>query len=245
MALPSIVFDMDDTLYDLMESFARTHRALFAGRTDADPETIYIASRKYSDLVADLLAQGRISTEQEFPYRFRRAYADFGVSLSLEDLQGFERLYRAFQKEIRIPEGIVAMLEGLGRRGVLYAVLSNGRHSSQWAKIEALGLTRYIPRDRIFISQDLPAAKPDPRAFRAVEDALGLDPGNSWYVGDNFPSDIVGAFAAGWHSIWFNHRGHPFPEGTTVDGRAVIPDFEVHTVEELSALLDSIIDSAA
>ena len=62
---------------------------------------------------------------------------------------------------------------------------------------------------------------------------MQIDAADSYYIGDTFETDIMGAHSAGWHSIWFNHRKRSMPE---VDFR---PDYEVGSIEELRALLES------
>ena len=38
--MKNIIFDVDDTLYNLMEPFEKAHKELMAARTDADCENI-------------------------------------------------------------------------------------------------------------------------------------------------------------------------------------------------------------
>ena len=47
--MKNIIFDVDDTLYNLMEPFEKAHKELMAARTDADCEELFEASRTYSD----------------------------------------------------------------------------------------------------------------------------------------------------------------------------------------------------
>ena len=73
-------------------------------------------------------------------------------------------------------------------------------------KIEGLGLTRWFAEDHIFISGVIGMQKPDPRAFLHVQQALGLDPAKTWYIGDSPSCDVKGALDAGWHMLFFNRR---------------------------------------
>ena len=43
--MKNIIFDVDDTLYNLMEPFEKAHKELMAARTDADCEKLFEASR--------------------------------------------------------------------------------------------------------------------------------------------------------------------------------------------------------
>lgn len=47
--MKNIIFDVDDTLYNLMEPFEKAHKELMAAHTDADCEELFEASRTYSD----------------------------------------------------------------------------------------------------------------------------------------------------------------------------------------------------
>jgi len=49
-------------------------------------------------------------------------------------------------------------------------------------------------------------AKPDPRPFCLCLDKLGIAPGNSVYVGDDWRIDVCGSEAVGMHPVWLQHR---------------------------------------
>jgi len=53
----------------------------------------------------------------------------------------------------------------------------------------------------VFVSSEIGAEKPDPRAFRAVEKALNLSPKNILHVGDSLEQDYLAAQAAGWQAV--------------------------------------------
>ena len=67
--MKNIIFDVDDTLYDLMEPFERAHKELFAGDTDVECEELFKLSRVYSDEAFYMAREGKISPEEEFAYR--------------------------------------------------------------------------------------------------------------------------------------------------------------------------------
>ena len=59
--MKNIIFDVDDTLYNLMEPFEKAHKELMAARTDADCEELFEASRTYSDEAFCMSREGKIS----------------------------------------------------------------------------------------------------------------------------------------------------------------------------------------
>ncbi|MFZ4440155.1 MAG: HAD family hydrolase [Syntrophales bacterium] len=49
-------------------------------------------------------------------------------------------------------------------------------------------------------------AKPDPLPFRLCLEKLGIAPGDSVYVGDDWRIDVCGSEAVGMHPVWLQHR---------------------------------------
>ena len=83
--MKNVIFDVDDTLYNLMEPFEKAHKELMAARTDADCEELFEASRTYSDEAFCMSREGKISEDEEFAYRVQKTYADVGVEVSKEE----------------------------------------------------------------------------------------------------------------------------------------------------------------
>ncbi len=92
-----------------------------------------------------------------------------------------------------------------------------------------LGLMSRLGLDPYFrtqgLSAELGALKPEPRAFEAMQQKLGLFPGNLVMVGDSWTDDVEGALAVGWTAIWVNRKGLPRPDHD--------PDAELVEVESL------------
>jgi len=113
----------------------------------------------------------------------------------------FAQLWEEFASERRwlaLP-GVQETLTVLAaRRRVRLAVLSNW--DSRLPRIlDGLDLRRNF--SSVFISSEIGAEKPDARAFRAVEKALGLPAEACLHVGDNYAHDYAAARAAGWQAI--------------------------------------------
>lgn len=124
------------------------------------------------------------------------------------------RVYRErVNASIRTVPGARDMLRQLRER---YAVglLTNGPAVAQRGKVEALGLTDAF--DVILISGELPAGKPDSRAFQALVDELGVEPGELVYVGDDVDADIAGATAAGCRAVQVVRDEGPAPDPRAV-----------------------------
>ena len=90
-------------------------------------------------------------------------------------------------------------------------LLTNGPVRAQAAKLDHLGWWNEF--DTVHISGDLPAGKPDRRAFEALLAGLGTEPGETAFVGDHPVEDVGGAAALGIHTVQVLGEGdEPTPE---------------------------------
>ena len=227
--LKAILFDIDDTLYDLSIPFKEAFREFFPGEK-MDLEGAFLASRKYSDLIYDRSLSGEISMAEMYIYRLVNAFRDYGKIIDGPTALQFQSVYEKRQHEIRMTEEMERMLEELSRKMTL-GIITNGPSEHQRDKVRALGVERWIPMERIWISGDLGVGKPHKEIFEAAREKLGLKPEELCFVGDAYGHDILGAKGAGWKAVWFNHRGHQ------ATGE-VMPDYEVRSEQELIALLE-------
>ena len=124
------------------------------------------------------------------------------------------------------------MLGVLSRKMTL-GIITNGPSEHQRDKIRALGVERWIPMERIWISGDLGVGKPHKEIFETARERLGLKPEELCFVGDAYGQDILGAKNVGWQTVWFNHRGRH----ATGD---VTPDYEVRSEQALITLLEEL-----
>jgi len=125
-----------------------------------------------------------------------------------EDLLGkvFIALWEEFASapRWRVLPGVEAALTALAAQSSLrLAILSNWDsrlhrvlHDFPWA--------RHF--ERVFISSEIGVEKPDLRAFRAVESALGLSASACLHLGDSYDHDALAAQHAGWQAILISSK---------------------------------------
>ena len=139
----------------------------------------------------------------------------------IEDLVG--KHMRALLDCAHLPAEHPAVLEELGRTHRI-ALLSNFDHApAAEAMIDDMGLRKYFVH--IAISDKLGWRKPHPRVFLRLVEELGVEPGETLYVGDTYETDVVGAKSAGLDAAWVNPRG--------LEPGEVRPDIEVRGLPEL------------
>nr|WP_269140883.1 HAD family hydrolase [Pectinatus cerevisiiphilus] len=226
---------MDDTLYDLMQPFQNVHKELYIDKTNIDCNELFIKSRIYSDKILELEKKGFISSKDCFYLRIKKTYHDAGITISKKDAELFEVKYRYHQARISLPDIIVKILNLCRKNHILIAILSNGRRQVQYRKILALGLNRWFSDDKIFISEDTGYLKPDINAFKYIEKQLNIISAETWYIGDTYETDIIGAYNAGWKTVWFNHRQRLCPEPTS------LADKEVKSSADLLSAVEKLI----
>ncbi|SHN10703.1 HAD family hydrolase [Gracilibacillus kekensis] len=225
----TIIFDVDDTLYDQALSFHQTFRKLVKeNSTYQELDAIYRASRKYSERLFDQSEKGEITTFEWQTGRFIKALNDFNISISSETASDFNDVYKQQQGRITLFPEIKELLSILKQKGTQLAILTNGEEQHQTMKIKQLELHKWIPEENIFISGSHGIAKPNKEIFDIVTDKLKCDPVETVYIGDSFEKDIIGAKQAGWQAIWMNHRNRKIPKESTV-----FPDLELQHAREI------------
>lgn len=230
----AVIFDVDDTLYDQMVPFQRAYEAAF-GKYNVDLMALYKASRKRSDEVFEASQSGRISMEDMYAYRITKAMEDVGEKINRVEALEFQRIYGKNQGEIKVTEGMQRILEFCKQRKVKLGVITNGPSQHQWKKINSLNLTNWIEKEHIFVSADVGAAKPELAIFNCVQRQMSLEPESTYFIGDSYENDVLGAQKAGWKTIWINRRQHLLlPEEDR-------PDYIVVEEESLFQILEEVI----
>ena len=101
---------------------------------------------------------------------------------------------------------------------------------TQYSRLESAGISHYF--QEIFISEDTGFHKPEKGYFDyCFERIPDFDPAMAMIVGDSLTSDILGGRNAGLRTCWFNRAGRP-PRPD------IVPDFEIHRLEELPDILE-------
>ncbi len=231
-----IIFDVDDTLYDQTQPFKRAFQTLWEKKYQVDVDELYKVSRKYSNQIFDLVMNNTMSVDDSGVYRMRKAMNDFNYQISEEEALQFQLCYRHNQGHITMSETMKAILDYCVNEEVTLAVLTNGMSEHQRKKIAGLGLQKWMDETHFFVSDELRVSKPDAKAFHHIQNKLHLNPEQTYYVGDSYEHDIVGANSAGWKTIYLNRRNNP------VEMFQVKPDYVVNNEEELFSCIQNIVE---
>jgi len=125
--------------------------------------------------------------------------------------------------QIELPRaGVADVLRRLSNDRVLAAAVSNAAFSGRVLRGE---LARHGLADAfrfVLSSADVSSRKPSLPIFETALRRLGVGAAETWFVGDTFEEDIVGAKAAGLQPIWFSNGA---PVDSVIDHLAVVRDW--------------------
>jgi HAD superfamily hydrolase (TIGR01549 family) len=176
--------------------------------------------------IDDLLTKQRAGA-----FTIEDAVQRFMHERGVKDAQPFVDRYKRMAVEMVdsfvIPQPFVRqMLAALRARGVPCAILTNG-----WSPLQQTKAGRVRFEGPVVVSSDVGVQKPEPAAFAALANALGVSAQETAYVGDSPESDVAGALRAGMHAIWFDAEGATYPAALPRPGAVI------HSLAELPGLL--------
>ncbi len=99
---------------------------------------------------------------------------------------------------------VLPTLEGLRAEGLPLGIVSDWGESLPWL-LHHLEIDDYF--QSVVVSSRLGVGKPDPGLFHMALARLGRSPGDSWYVGDTYSKDVLGARGAGMHPFLIDRAG--------------------------------------
>ncbi|MEH6941913.1 HAD family hydrolase [Bacillus sp. JJ722] len=232
----NIIFDLDDTIYDQFSPFQQAYELTFHIDESIDIYKLYIDSRKYSEFVFHLTENGEMDITDMHAYRIQEACKEQGIVVDRADALTFQTEYLNQQSKITVVPEIQQVLNLCKEQGIGIGMITNGPSQHQRMKMKALGLEKWFENERIIISSEVDCAKPNKVIFEMAEKQFELNVNDTYYIGDSFRNDVVGAISAGWKIIWVNQRNH------VTDESEYTPDYIIHDVTELMPLVTSLIE---
>ncbi|MGQ9549105.1 MAG: HAD family hydrolase [Roseiflexus sp.] len=193
--LRAVLFDLDNTLYDLQAHWIACLRHALA------------SASSYAHYDLEMLAQAALAAKvwiEQLPDFLRaQGIADQRI---IDDASA--RYRNIWFDTLTLDPEAPALLTSLGAHYRL-ALVTNGPSWSQRPKIERFRLSSYM--HTIVVSEEVGCAKPDPQIFHIALRALAVTPDEAIFVGDSPEHDLQGAAMAGMRAIWVNRHGAMLP----------------------------------
>lgn len=224
--MPTLIFDADDTLWEnnvLFERVARDFFAWLAHPDEAHARAVHREVEKATVLSHGYGTASFLRTLHATVERIRDRPATAAERAEVEALA----VALAWEEMDLLP-GVPETLATLGRRHVL-RLLTKGQPAEQHAKIAASGLAGHFASVHV-------VPEKDPATYRALVAELGLDPADTWMIGNSPRSDVLAARAAGLHAVFVPHPHTWVHEHAEIDDPAVVT---VAAIGELTRHFDA------
>jgi len=228
--LSAVFFDIDDTLFSSTACAVRARRsaveAMVAAGLDVPVEQ---AAAELEEVVREFTS----NYGHHYDKLILRLHQHLrpGVHPAVVVAAGVVA-YHAMTSRLEPFPDAVAALRALAATSLLRGVISNGFTVKQAEKLVRLGLEDAFSPGAFFISEEIGVAKPHPRVFLLACEALGLEPREALYVGDDPAKDVDPAHEAGlWTCLRRGAGKHAEARG------AHEPDFTLDDLGELPARL--------
>lgn len=193
--IKGIIFDLDDTLYNAQDAYAKALDALKL--SPEDPR--YLDARKS---VKSCLPDKHVSARNRLLY-FKRLCENSNQGSPAKILETMEIYENALREEIQrqwqeLNRG--PLLSWLKSRFKLI-ILTNENTRTQLLKMSVIDPhSEYF--SSILTSEEMGFEKPDPRAFQIALEALELEACECLMIGDSLKNDIWPALNSGIYAVW-------------------------------------------
>lgn len=188
--LDAVIFDLDDTLYS-EKDYVRSGYCKIAE---------HFGKPELADQMWEVFERGGKAIDEVLEANGLESQKDEAL-----------RIYRFQEPDIQLYPGVAEMIARI-RETTKVGIITDGRPVGQWAKIRALG----FQVDAIIVTDELGGIefrKPNPAAFRLMQERLSVPFERMVYVGDNTQKDFIAPENLGMRTIWFRNPDGIYNKG--------------------------------
>ena len=195
--ITTVIFDMDDTLYDEAEYCKSGFRAVAEFIEKQTKKTS--AERIFNEFWAQF-------TAGNYTKVFNTALEKLSISYDKEFIIKMVKVYRSHEPKITLPADSFDVLEKLSKKYKL-ALLTDGFLPAQQLKVQALKIEKYF--ECIIYTEELGREfwKPSTVGFEKIVEKLDIDPKTVVYVADNAKKDFIAPNKLSFFSIQITRPG--------------------------------------
>lgn len=226
--ITTVVFDLDDTLYDEIEYCKSGFEAVadFLAKELEAPA----AERIFKALWERFTAGNRRST-------FDAALDELGIKHDGKFVQQLVDIYRSHVPNLTLPHDSRDVLCELGAKYTL-ALLTDGFLPAQKLKVQSLGIEGFFKC--IVYTEQLGREywKPSPAGFEKIIEMLDTKPENMVYIADNEKKDFIAANKLGFATVQLIRPARLHTSVCAEIGAKA--QFVIHEIRQLPTLLDGL-----
>jgi len=223
--ITTVIFDLDDTLYDEID-FCRS------GLRAAAPHIAALSDAHSAEAVFAIIWKCFITGD--CGSTFNVALAQLGIPCDGPLIHKLVEVYRTHMPTLTLPPESRAVLEDLKNKYTL-GLLTDGYLPTQRLKVQALGIEHYFRA--IAYTEELGREfwKPSPRGFEKLLEELGARPEETVYVADNETKDFIAPNRLGLLTIQLRRPSGLYRKPSPLAEAA--PRVRIGTIGELAGVL--------
>jgi len=231
-----VLFDMDGTLIQTMQTSEQTWQAAFTQLLPLHQLDPTILGQIMRDVYASYKKEIAGDSEKQrwdrlHPFEVRTeivkqvlARAGKGsVPLATSIVQSYEALRDSHRS---LTPFALETLGQLRQRNIRLALLTNGNATYQHRKLEQHHLVPYF--NCLLIEEEFGVGKSDVRIYQAALEQLHLHADETWMIGDNLSFDIATPQQLGIFTLWFDPQKKGLPVHENIS-----PDRTLHTLPDV------------
>jgi putative hydrolase of the HAD superfamily len=226
--ITTVVFDLDDTLYDEIEYCESGFRAVaeFLAELPGAPPAVRI----FGALWEQFAAGNRTKT-------FNAALDELDMSYDDKRIGELVNVYRSHIPNIKLPQDSRDVLCELRAKYTL-ALLTDGFLPAQKFKVQSLGIEKYFKC--IVYTEQLGREfwKPSPAGFEKIIETINARPESTVYIADNEKKDFIAPNKLGFLTIQLIRHTRLHTSVSAESGAKA--RFIIHKISQLPALLDGL-----
>lgn len=199
MFFDSVIFDLDNTLYDYDYTHSKSIEIVIDEITKFSGINKDICFRVYNESNKSLKSELNNTAASHSKF--------ISIKLTIEklnlnmDVLELDKLYwDNFFNIIKLNYGVIQFLEYLSSKNINMYILTDYTIKEQFLKLEHLSIRKYF-KD-IISSEEVGIEKPSKKSFLYTLNKIKSD--KVIMIGDNIEKDINGAYACGIYPFWFN-----------------------------------------
>ena len=226
--ITTVIFDLDDTLYDEIE-YCRSGFGAVADFLASLPSSP-TAGRIFDCFWRQFAAGNRTRT-------FNAALEKLGISYDDKLIDELVKVHREHYPKITLPADSRAHLGLLSGKYIL-ALLTDGFLPAQRLKVQSLGIEKYFKC--IIYTEQLGRQfwKPSPAGLEKLMDGLSAKPETAAYVADNEQKDFIAPNKLGLRTIRIIRPARIHTESSPAPAAAA--QYVIHKISQLPGLLEKL-----
>jgi putative hydrolase of the HAD superfamily len=222
----TVVFDLDDTLYDEVD-YCRSGFAAAAEFLADMMEDIPV-----NEIFSAFWEQFCTGNQRQ---TFNGALEKLCIEYNDDLIDELIKVYRGHKPKIKLPKDSLSILKKMKRKYTL-ALLTDGFLPAQKLKVQALKIEKFFTC--IVYTEELGRDfwKPSPAGFERILDTLQIQPENAAYIADNEKKDFIAPNRLGFLTIQLIRDAHIHVPSSIENGFAA--HHVIKKINQIPAILE-------